>query len=77
MSAWSRSNLPQIKMEEYVNVLYVPKTMVFGHFTYPRGVYLAKVLVNLTKATVNVNVSVHFSEGSDLFHGFAHALLAD
>lgn len=27
MSAWSRSNLPQVKMEECVNVLYMPKTM--------------------------------------------------
>lgn len=62
-------------MEESVNALYVPKTMCSG--TFPRVVYLAKVLVNLTTATVNVNVSVHFSQGTDLFHGFAGTLLAD
>lgn len=44
--------------------------------TFPRVVYFAKVLVNLTIATVNVNVSVHFSEGIDLFRGFAGTLLA-
>lgn len=44
---------------------------------FPRVVYLAKVLINLTIAPVNVNVSVHFSEGTDLFRGFAGALLAD
>lgn len=62
-------------MEECVNVLHVPKTMCSD--TFPRVVYLAKVLVNLTTAPVNVNVSVHFSEGADLFRGFAATLFAD
>ena len=59
-------------MEECVNVLYVPKMMCSDTF-----VYLAKVPTSISTATVNVNVSVHSSEESELFCGFAGALLAD
>lgn len=59
-------------MEKCVNVLCLPKTMC-SH-TFPRGVYLTE---DLTTATVNVDGSEYFFEGTDLFRGLAGALLAD
>lgn len=44
--------------------------------TFPKVVDLAKVL-HLTTAAVNANVSVRFSEGTDLLCRFTSALLAD